>query len=390
METNLAMRDYLAQLAYCGITVFMGAVFATPHPVSAADSGLIFVSSFTGGDGGGIHAYRLNHETGRLQPAHHTTGISNVFFLALSRDQRFLYANHSEQFGGEAAEEAVAYELVGRTGELKMLNRQVTHGKAPCYLELDATGRTLLVANFVTGNVLSLPVQADGSLREAQSIVQHVGTGVDQERQQGPHAHCFVVSPDNRFAYAADLGLDQILGYQLDPATATITANRQPFVRTIPVAGPRHLTFHPNGKWMYVINELKNSATRFDYDSATGMLIERQTISTLPEDFKDDSFCADLKITPDGRFLYGTNRGHHSIAAYAIGAEGDLTLIEIVPSLGAGPQNLLITPSGGHLLCANMPGNNLAIFKIDGQSGRLTSTGTPQSVPSPSCIMQVR
>ncbi|MCA9113419.1 MAG: beta-propeller fold lactonase family protein, partial [Planctomycetaceae bacterium] len=159
------------------------------------------------------------------------------------------------------------------------------------------------------------------------------------------------------------------------------------FVRTPPGAGPRHLTFHPNGKHLYAINELKNSVTLFDYANETGMLIERQTIPTLPPEFEGTSHCADLKITPDGRFLYGTNRGHDSIAAYRIAADGQLALIGIEPSLGKGPQNLAIAGDGKLLLCANMPGNNVAVFRIDSESGKLTSVGPPTTMPMPSCIM---
>jgi 6-phosphogluconolactonase len=174
--------------------------------------------------------------------------------------------------------------------------------------------------------------------------------------------------------------------YRLDAAGAELTPNRQPFVRTPPGSGPRHLTFHPNGKHLYVINELANSVTLFDYERKSGILIEKQTISTLPKDFKGKSYCADLKITPDGHFLYGTNRGHDSIAAYRIGKDGRLTLLATQPSLGKGPQNLAITPDGRLLLCANMPGNNVAVFRINPKTGGLTSAAPPVSAPSPSCI----
>jgi 6-phosphogluconolactonase len=184
----------------------------------------------------------------------------------------------------------------------------------------------------------------------------------------------------------ADLGLDQVLCYRLEPGTATLSANPIPFARTPPGAGPRHLTFHPNGKHVYVINELSNSVTLFDYDAASGGLETRQTIATLPKEFAGKSYCADLKITPNGRFLYGTNRGHDSIAAYRIAADGRLTLLGIEPSLGKGPQNLAISADGRLLLCANMPGNNLAVFRIDADTGMLASTGAPLSMPSPSCI----
>jgi 6-phosphogluconolactonase len=196
-----------------------------------------------------------------------------------------------------------------------------------------------------------------------------------------------VVSPDNKYVFAADLGTDQIRCYKLDPVAAKLTPNDPPFAQAPAGAGPRHLTFHPTGKRAYVINELLNSVTVFDYDAGAGRLTERQTVPTLPPDFKGTSHCADLKITPDGKFLYGTNRGHDSVAAYRIGADGRLALVAIEPSLGKGPQNLAITPDGAWLLCANMPGNSVAVFKIDPDTGRLKSAGDPVKHPSPSCIM---
>jgi 6-phosphogluconolactonase len=270
---------------------------------------------------------------------------------------------------------------------LTLLNRHSALGAAACYLDVDATGRTVVVANYATGSVASLPVREDGSLGEASSFIQHEGSSIHPERQQGPHAHAIVVSPDNRFAFATDLGLDQVLGYRFKADTAKLSPNRQPFVRTPPGAGPRHLAFHPNGQHAYVINELDNSVTLFDYVAESGMLIEQQTISTLPEDFDGESYCADLKITPNHRFLYATNRGHDSIAAYRIGDDGRLTLLGIEPSLGKGPQNLAITPGGELLLCANMPGNNVVVFRIDPQTGGISRVGQPILMPRPSCIM---
>jgi 6-phosphogluconolactonase len=347
---------------------------------------LVFISAFAAGTEGGIWAFRLDLKTGHLQAVQRTAGIENPFFMALSRAGRFLYSIQARTFGGAEPEQVAAFEIAGGTGELRALNRQSTQGSAACYLDVDATGKTVLVANYSTGSVASLPVRADGSLGAAASFLQHGGKGIDLARQEGPHAHCIVVSPDNRFVYAADLGLDQVRCYRLDAARAELVANRQPFVRTPPGAGPRHLTFHPNGKQLYVINELSNSVTGFDYDSESGILIERQTVSTLPGEYGEKSYCADLKITPDGRFLYGTNRGHDSIAAYHLDAAGDLTLIGIEPSLGKGPQNLAITPGGEFLLCANMPGNSVAVFRIDPQTGCLRSVGAPTPMPSPSCI----
>lgn len=362
----------------------VGALLA--QPTAAAEAPVVFVTSFAGGEKGAINAYQLQTATGSLKPLHRTTGVEHPFFIAVSRDRRFLYSIHAKTFGGKEPEQVAAYALEGRTGRMTLLNRQSTRGTASCYLDVDATGRTVLVANYSTGSVASFPAKEDGSLGEAAAFFQHAGSSVDLPRQKGPNAHSFVVSPDNRFALAADLGIDQILSYHLDAATAKLTPNQPPFTKAPPGAGPRHLTFHPNGKHVYVINELKNSVTRFDYAVATGTLTERETISTLPKEFTGRSYCADLKITPTGRFLYGTNRGHDSIAAYRIGEDGRLTLLGIEPSLGKGPQNLLITGGGELLLCANMPGNNLAVFRIDAATGGLKSVGEPLAVTSPSCI----
>ena len=347
---------------------------------------LVFISAFAPGTNGAIHAFQLDPKTGRLKPVHRTGGVEHPFFMAVSRDQKFLYSIHAKTFGGKEPEQVAAYAIEGRAGKLKLLNRQSTRGTASCYLDVDATGRTVLVANYTTGNVASFPVRGDGSLGEAVSFFQHAGSSVHPERQKGPNAHSFVISPDNRFAFAADLGIDQVLGYRLDAATAKLTPNQPPFVKTPPGAGPRHLIFHPNGRYVYVINELKNSVTLFDYAAASGILTERQTLSTLPADFTGKSYCADLKITPNGRFLYGTNRGHDSIAVFRLGDDGRLTLLSIEPSLGKGPQNLAIAADGKFLLCANMPGNNVTVFRMDARTGGLKPAGEPIALTSPSCI----
>ncbi len=362
------------------------AMIAAPTLAPAADP-VVFVTAFAPGDKGGIHAYEFDAKAGKLKPLHRTAGAENPFFLALSPDKKFLYSIHAKQFGGKENEQVAAYQVVGRTGELKLLNRQSAEGTAACYLDVDKTGKAVLVANYSSGSVASLPVKADGSLGEKAAFFRHKGSSVDPKRQKEPHAHCVVVSPDNKYAFAADLGTDQILCYKLDPATAKLTPNKVPFAKSPAGAGPRHLTFHPNGKCVYVINELLNSVTVFDYHVEAGTLTEKQTLSTLPPDYKGTSHCADLKVTPDGKFLYGTNRGHDSIAAYGIGEDGKLTLVTIEPSLGKGPQNLAITADGAWLLCANLPGNNVAVFGIDTKTGRLKSAGDPVQQPGPSCIM---
>lgn len=345
---------------------------------------LVFISAFAPGEKGGIHAFGFDSDKGVLKPLKRTTGMQSPFFIALSPDKKFLYS--IDEFGGKDNYVA-AFAIEGRGGDLRPLNRQNTRGTASCFVEVDPSGKSVLIANYSSGNVSSFPVKNDGSLGEAASFFQHSGSSADPQRQKGPNAHCFVISPDGKHALAADLGIDKIMIYSLDAAKAKLRPNEaQLFVKLAPGSGPRHLTFHPNGKRVYVINELANTVTLFDWKSETGTLTEQQTISTLPSDFTGKSYTADLKITPDGKFLYGTNRGHDSLASYRIADDGKLSLIGIQPSGGKGPQNLLITPDGCWLLCANMPGNNVSVFQIDPASGVIKAHGDPVEVPMASCI----
>lgn len=372
--------------ARCFLSLVIGMVLFGSVPTADAAELLVFISAFAKGDEGAIHAYQLNTETAELKLVHRTTGAEHPFFLALSPDRKFLYSIYAPgEFSGANDEQISAYEITGKPGELKLLNRQSSKGKASCYLEVDATGKTIMVSNYTSGSVAALPIKADGSLGEPTSFIEHKRPA-DADSKVVSHAHCIVVSPDNKFALVADLGLDQVITYQLDAAKAKLSPAKPPFVKTSLGNGPRHLTFDPQGKRVYVINELKNSVTFFDYNAETGSVTEKQTISTLPTDFKEKSYCADVKITPNGKFLYGTNRGHHSIAMYRIAEDGKLSLIGFEPSLGDGPQNLVITPDGKLVLCANMPGNTVAVFKIDQETGALKSAGKPISIPSPSCI----
>ncbi|MFP6766365.1 MAG: lactonase family protein [Planctomycetaceae bacterium] len=355
-------------------------------PLCAAKP-VLFISAFAAGEQGALHAFAFDATDGGLTLLHRTTDIESPFFLTVSPQGQFLYAIDAEQFGGQDHEFVAAYTIIGRTGKLKRLNRQSARGSASCYLSVDSTGKSVVVANYSTGNVAALPVRSDGSLGQVTSLIQHTGSSVNPTRQKAPFAHSLEISPDNRFALAADLGIDRLLVYQFDAARARLTVNgAQPSAQLPAGSGPRHVTFHPNGQHVYVINELKNTITFFDYTPQSGALQIRQTISTLPSDFTGISYCADLKITPDGQFLYGTNRGHDSLAIYRIQKDGRLSLVKIEASRGKGPQNLLITPDGNWLLCANMPGNSVVVFRIDRQTGRLSTRGAPVAMPMPSCI----
>ena len=352
---------------------------------------LVFVSMFAPAEAGGIRAFHLDPHAGSLVAAAETGGIPHPFFLALAPGRRTLYSIWAKQFGGPEPGEVAAWRIADRAGTLVPLGRQSTLGAAPCHLATDPSGRMLLLANYTSGDVASFPIAADGTLAPIASFMKHQGSSVDPARQQAPHAHTFIPAPPgpdgtSRFAYAADLGTDEIVCYRLDAATGTVTPANPRAVKMPPGSGPRHLRFTSDGRTLYALNELTSTIAVCGCDPATGRLTPGQTISTLPGGGAPQNLTADLALGVDGRFLYATNRGHDSIAVYAVAADGLLTLVEIVPSRGAGPQNLAIVPDGTLLLCANMPGNSVTLFRIDRQTGRLEAVGEPTAVPAPACI----
>ena len=359
-----------------------------------AEQSMVFITSFAPGEAGAITAFNLDTATGALEPLARNAEVENPFFIALTPDRKHLYATHLPgDFESESGYIA-AFEIVGNAGELRKINEQPAQGTTTCYVDVDPTGKAVVCANYNSGSIGSYPLQADGSLGEMRSFMQHQGASqVNAQRQEAAHAHCAAISPSGRHVFACDLGLDQIIGYALDAESAQLTPLEQPYVRTLGGGGPRHFTYHPQGAYVYANNELDNSVNVYSYDGDTGLLIERQVISTLPDEFTGLSYTADLKITPDGRYLYCTNRIHDSIAIYRIGADGCLMLVGIQPSLGNFAQNLAITPDGSLLLCANMhaedtggDGANLVIFRIDAASGKLTALGEPVAMARPSCI----
>jgi 6-phosphogluconolactonase len=252
---------------------------------------------------------------------------------------------------------------------------------------IDKTGKCALVANYNSGSVALLPVKADGSLGEATAFDQREGKGADSRRQSGPHAHSIFASPDNRFALSADLGLDRVFVYKLDPAGGKLTPNDPPYGNIKPGGGPRHFDFHPSGKFVYVIQEMGSAITAFNYDKARGAMSEIQTVSTLPADFKGDNTCADIHVHKSGKFVYGSNRGHDSIAVFAVApGKGTLKLVENTSTQGKVPRNFGIDPTGKFLIAANQSTNNLVVFRIDQKTGKLTPTGQSVEVGSPVCV----
>jgi 6-phosphogluconolactonase len=352
-----------------------------PAGIGAAE----YIAYIAGGaqQGSGIYGYRFDSKSGKLEPMGVLGATDRPSFLAIHPNRRYLYSVSGSN-GGTVS----AFSIDVPSGKLSPLNSVSSKGAGPCYVRVDHTGKNALVANYSGGSVAVFPIEADGKLREASSFVQHSGTVADPKRQGGPHAHSINPSPDNRYVVAADLGLDKLMVYKFDPAAGTITPNDPPSAEVAPRSGPRHFTFHPNGKYAYAINEISCTVTAFNYDAKKGVLKEIQTTSTLPKGVPvtSDLSTAEIVVHPSGKFLYGSNRGHNSIAVFSISPQGTLTLLDNVDTQGRIPRNFGIDPTGSFLLALNQDSNNVVVFRIDKQSGRLSPTGQTVEAPGPMCV----
>jgi 6-phosphogluconolactonase len=369
------------------VSVLVGVAF--PQLVGAKGGQLIvYVGTFTGASSKGIYAWRFDSISGRMEALGLVAEASRPSFLVVHPNRRFLYAvGRPTSPGGAGIGVVLAYAVDKATGSLKLLNTTSSRGVDPTYLSVDRKGENLLVANYNSGSVAVFPILKDGSLSEPSEFIQYSGSSVHPQRQQGPHSHAINLSPDNRFAFVADLGLDRLFVYRFDSQRGKLTPNNPPAAVLNPGAGPRHFTFHPSGRYVYVINEIQSTLTTFSYDARAGALKELQTVTTLPADFTGASTAAEVQVHPNGKFVYSSNRGHDSIAVFSINAgTGKLTLIELVPSQGKIPRNFSIDPSGSWLIVGNQDSNSLATFRIDPKTGKLRPTGQSFEVGTPSCV----
>jgi 6-phosphogluconolactonase len=352
---------------------------------------MIYVGTYTNHGSKGIYVYRFNSSTGKLTSLGLAAETAEPSFLAVDPNERFLYAvNETGTYNGQPTGAVSAFAIQPESGKLSLLNQVSSKGADPAHIILDRAGNYALVSNYTSGNVLVLSVLKDGRLGEVSAFVQHKGSSVNPERQKGPHAHAMALSPDNRFAVVADLGLDQLLVYSFDTAKGTLGADPQ-IMKASPGVGPRHLAFSSDGRFLYVINEMQSTVVAYSYNQSTGALRELQTISTLPKNFSGDNTAAEIEIHPSGKFLYASNRGDdNSIAVFAIDSRaGTLTFVESDPTGGKTPRNFAIDPTGSWLLAANEDSNNIVVFRIDPKTGHLTATGDVVQVSSPTCLMFV-
>ncbi|WP_234568100.1 lactonase family protein [Rhodohalobacter sp. 614A] len=347
----------------------------------------LFVGTYTGEGSDGIYLYEFNSEDGSVIPVDTAKGISNPSYLTLTPDHSFLYAVNEEADSADASVSAFSFDK--ENAEITFLNKQSSRGGAPCYVSTDQSGKAVFVGNYLGGSLAMFPVEEDGSLADPKSTTVHEGSSVNENRQNSPHVHCTVISPDNKTLFVTDLGTDTVTGYAFDSDSLTLQNTPSTIFVTEPGAGPRHLTFHPGGEYAYLVNELNGTVVAFSYDGES--LVELQTISTLPENYEGSFSGADIHVSADGRFLYTSNREDlNNIVIYSIDQNsGLLKKVGEHSSGGAHPRNFMIDPSGSFLLVANRNTDNIVIFARDQESGLISPTGTEVSVSQPVSLQMV-
>jgi 6-phosphogluconolactonase len=362
--------------------------FAQEAPKVGKGDYFLYAGTYTRQKSKGIYAWRFHAADGTLQSLGLVAETSNPSFLALSPNGRFLYAaNEDSRYEGQPTGTVSAFAIDNTTGKLTALNKVVSKGAGPCHVSLERTGKWLFVANYNSGSIASFPVHADGSLGDAVGFDQHSGSSVNRQRQSGPHAHSVVPSPDGRFLLSADLGLDEVLVYRLG-ADGSLTPNDPPFAKVAPGSGPRHMAFSHDAKFLYVVSEMIPGVTVFRYDEKRGSLESIQAIPSLPEDYTGNKSGAEIAVAPNGLFVYSSNRGADSIAAFAVDRKkGTLTAAGRFPSGGKTPRNFAIDPTGKWLFAAHQDSDSIVKFRINAQSGALEPAGETLEVGAPVCIV---
>ncbi len=370
------------------VLLAFGSLFLAPHFGQAQDKQLFYVGTYTGKTSKGIYLFEMNKDTGKLTDLGLVAETPNPTFLVMHPSQPYLYAvSEIGDFQGKKSGAVAAFKIDPKAKELTLINKQPSGGSGPCHVSMDKAGKNLFVANYGSGSVAMLPVKDDGGLAEPSSTIQHVGKSINKGNQEGPHAHSINLDPANKFALAADLGTDTIYVYRVDPVKGTLTANDPVGAKMKPGSGPRHFAFHPNGKNAFAINEIALTMTSFNYDADKGVLTEIETLSTLPQRATKQGSTAEVVVHPSGKWVFGSNRGHNSIAVFAFDeAKAKLTLVGNYGDTVKVPRNFVVDPTGNFVLVGNQDGQSITVFRLNQQTGELTRVGDPTPCPSPVCL----
>ena len=387
MDRKTSRREFLAASALGFVGLARGQRLSLRKELQV-DEQLLYVGTYTDEHRSqGIHLVRFDTRTGQLRLVSSVDGGPNPSFLAIHPNGSTLYAvNEVGDYGGKSSGGVTAFSIAGKTGGLSKIGEQASGGAGPCYVSVDRAGRAALVANYDGGSVSLLPLQANGALEAAASVIKHTGSGPVADRQGEPHAHCILTDRSNRFVLAADLGADRIFVYRLDLDGKTLRHVDGGGAVMRPGSGPRHIALHPTAPFVFVSNELDSTVSSLRFDAERGALTAIDTRSSLPAGWKGENYPADIHISPSGRTVYVSNRGHNSVAALSINNTGALSLGQTISTEGDWPRNFTVDPTGRWLLVANQKSNSIVVFARDEKSSRLTATRQRLELPSPVCL----
>ena len=346
---------------------------------------IIYVGTYSIRGSEGIYVFEFDRKAATMQPIQSVSNAKSPSFLAVHPSGNYLYSVNE---GANKRGGVSAYAIDRATGKLTFMNGQSSLGAGPCHVSVDQTGKTAFVSNYGGGSLAVLPIKTDGTLGAATDSIQDVGSGPNVKRQEKPHVHSAILAPDNRFVYVSDLGTDKLHIYETDVKASKIKPALIPYATVKSGSGPRHFTFHPNGKYAYLVEELTSTVAVFSRDAKTGALtLMTDNVKTLPADFTGENTSADIHIDPSGKFLYQSNRGANTLAVFAIGSDGRLTKVGDQPTEGKTPRNFLIDPKGDFIFVAHQDSDNITIFRRDQKTGKLTYTGQSVKVPAPVCVI---
>jgi len=346
---------------------------------------IMYIGTYSLRGSEGIYVFEFDRKAGTMQQIQAVSNAKSPSFLALHPSGKYLYSVNE---GADKSGGVSSYSVDKATGKLQYMNGQSSLGAGPCHVSVDHTGKTAFVSNYGGGSLAVLPIEADGKLGVPSDSVQDVGAGPNKQRQEKAHVHSATLAPDNRFVYVADLGTDKLNIFEINTKNSTVKPASTPYASVKPGSGPRHLAFHPNGKYAYLVEEMISSVATFSRNPKTGALtLIQDGVKTLPTDFTGQNTSADIHIDPSGKFLYQSNRGYNGLAIFSIGNDGKLTKIGDQPTEGKTPRNFLIDPKGEYVFVAHQDTDNITIFKLDQKTGRLTYTGQSVKVPAPVCVI---
>ncbi|MGC3946595.1 MAG: lactonase family protein [Chryseolinea sp.] len=371
-----------------GISLFVLLFWLGTSTLSHAQKSIIYAGTFSQRGSQGIYVFQFDRAKATLKQVQTVPGLESPSFLTTDKTGRFLYSvNRGRADVNDKGGSVSAYAINPKTGFLSGLNTRSSYGEAPCFISLDRSNKHAFICNYLGANLLVLPIFTDGLLGVPSDSKKYFGSSVNAERQTEPHIHSSYPSPDNRFLYVCDLGTDKVYVYRFDAATGRLSDAETPYTSVNPGSGPRHLAFHPNGKFAYVVEELTSTVCVMNMNSDNGALtVLQDTVRALPSSFTGTNTSADIHFHPSGKFMYMSNRGHNSISVFSVGADGVIKLLDVQPIAGKTPRNFLIEPKGEFMLVANQDSDNIILFRIDAKTGKLKPVGKPVAVPAPACL----